>query len=212
VPTFNDLYWNDGGNPHLKPERSLSIDAGLVAQYGSLRLEADYFSIRTHDRIVWTPGSGGIWSPKNIATVGSEGIEAEMTWDGFDRALMLTVNSTVMTARKKTADYPGDPTSGKVLPYVPRQTANVSVLFTRAPITVFAQHTWASYRYTTEINDRFLPRYGVTSGAITFAYPLAASVLSLKLECTNLFNTSYQAIALYPMPLRELRATLGVEL
>jgi len=34
----------------------------------------------------------------------------------------------------------------------------------------------------------------------------------VKGEVNNISNTSYQVIALYPMPLREFRATLGVEL
>jgi hypothetical protein len=31
---------------------------------------------------------------------------------------------------------------------------------------------------------------------------------SIKAEVTNMFNTSYQVVALYPMPLREFRMTV----
>jgi outer membrane cobalamin receptor len=36
--------------------------------------------------------------------------------------------------------------------------------------------------------------------------------ITLKGEVENLFNTSYQTMALFPMPLREFRGTVGVDL
>jgi iron complex outermembrane receptor protein len=220
APTFNDLYWREGGNPNLKPERSLSFDAGIIAAlrfFGLLHLEANYFSIETRDRIVWTPGSSGLWSPKNIAAVESNGAEAEARWLGYDGTLAFTLNSTWMTTTKQNEDYPNDPTKGKQLVYVPRQTVNATLALQLEGINFFLQHSWTSFRYTTEVNDRFLPQHRTTSAAATYALlmPIGSnreSRVSLKLEVTNLFNESYQVIALYPMPLREWRGTVGVEL
>jgi iron complex outermembrane receptor protein len=212
VPTFNDLYWLEGGNPFLRPERSFSAECGLMGAIGPLEVEINCFSIRTSDRIVWTPKSGGIWSPQNIAEVRSKGVESEARWSGLDGKLHITVNSTWMETQKESEDYLGDPTKGKSLIYVPRQTVNASALFVLAPLVFSIHHAWTSFRYTTEINDRFLPQHGVTSVAITFRQLLGSLKASLKLEATNLFNTSYQVTALYPMPLREVRGTFGVSL
>ena len=70
APTFNDLYWTQGGNPNLQPEHSLSFDAGVVYGmdlFGSVQIEANYFSIQATDKIVWQPGPNGIWSPDESA-------------------------------------------------------------------------------------------------------------------------------------------------
>ncbi len=214
APTFNDLYWKEGGNQNLKPERSLSFDAGVVSSlrfFGILHLEVNYFSIDTRDRIVWTPG-GRVWSPKNIAAVESKGVEGEARWVGYDGMLSLTLNSTWMNTTKQSEDYPGDPTNGKQLIYIPRQMVNATGAIRFEPLTFFVQQSWISFRYTTEVNDRFLPHYMVTSAAVKYSLQAGPLTLSTKLEVTNLFNASYQVIALYPMPLREFRGTLGVEL
>ena len=211
APVLNDLYWIEGGNPALKPERALSFDAGFRCDLdvaGSLRIEASYFSIDSRDRIVWVPASGTFWSPKNISSVTSRGEEAEAVWTGFEGAIRLTLNGTWTDVTKTSADFPGDPTEGKRLIYEPAQTLNGIAEGRMGSVTLLLRHSWISYRYTTEINDRFLPAYSLESAAIRFGFPVGPFGASLKAEVNNIFNTSYQVVALYPMPLREVRVTL----
>lgn len=211
TPTLNELYWLQGGNPNLRPERALSFDAGLRADLrvaGSLRLDVSFFSIDSRDRIVWVPASGTFWSPKNIAAVTSRGAEAEAAWTGLDGALRLTCNATWTDVKKTSADYAGDPTEGKRLIYEPSETFNAVAEGTLGPLVLLLRHSWISYRYTTEINDRFLPAYSLESAALRYTLRGAPWNASLKAEVNNLFNTSYQVVALYPMPLREFRVTL----
>lgn len=215
VPTFNDLYWIAGGNPKLRPERSLSFDAGLLAGLnlaGGLALDISYFNIRTRDRIVWSPTSGTFWSPANLSEVRSEGVEVEGNWTGLDGLLQVTANSTWNTVTKTSEDFPGDPTRGRHLVYVPKQTFNAMVTVSWESVRLFLQESWTSFRYTTEVNDRFLPSFAVTSAALRYRMPTASFQAFVKLEATNIFNARYQVIALYPMPLRELKVTVGGEL
>ncbi len=211
APVLNDLYWIEGGNPALKPERALSFDAGLrleTEMAGYLRVDASYFSIESTDRIVWVPASGTFWSPKNIASVTSHGAEAEAAWTSYDGMFRLSVNGTLTDVKKTSADFPGDPTEGKRLIYEPAETFNAVAEGSFGPLTVILRHSWISYRYTTEINDRFLPAYSIESAALRYRLSAGPLRTSLKAEANNLFNTSYQVVALYPMPLRELRLTL----
>jgi iron complex outermembrane receptor protein len=179
---------------------------------GSLSLEASYFSIVTRDRIVWTPTSGSFWSPKNIGVVDSRGVEAEARWTDPRDIVSLSLNSTWMKVRKKSEDYPGDPSTGKLLIYLPQQTVNAEASAGFPNLRFLLQYSWVSFRFTTEINDRFLPSYGLLNAAVRCAVPAGPVKVSFKVEVTNVLDTSYQVIALYPMPLREVRGTLGVEL
>jgi outer membrane cobalamin receptor len=211
VPVLNDLYWIEGGNPALRPERALSFDAGFrfeAAFMGSLRVDASYFSIDSRDRIVWIPASGTFWSPKNISSVASHGEEAEAVWTGLGGSLRLTVNGTWANVTKTSADFAGDPTEGKRLIYEPAETFNAVAEAKLGNVVVLLRHTWVSYRYTTEINDRFLPAYSLQSGAVKYTLRGAPFRGSIKAEITNMLNTSYQVVALYPMPLREFRMTV----
>jgi len=215
APDFNDLYWLSGGNPFLRPERALAFDAGLRADlplWGSLRLDASYFSIDCRDRIVWVPSIGTLWSPKNISSAVSRGFEVEASWSGLDGALRITLNSTWTDVKKTSADYPGDPTQGKRLIYEPPQTFNAIVQAKIGGVDIYLRHSWISYRYTTEVNDQYLPDFTVASAALRYGIPLGPFTASFKVEVNNLFNSSYQVIALYPMPMRDIRGTLGIEL
>jgi outer membrane cobalamin receptor len=80
------------------------------------------------------------------------------------------------------------------------------------PIDLSIQNVWTSYRYTTPANDEFLPAYAVTSAAARGHLPFTGASVYMKLEVLNLFGVDYSSIALYPMPGREVRGTLGVEL
>jgi outer membrane receptor protein involved in Fe transport len=139
-------------------------------------------------------------------------VEAQINWIDPGGVLSVTMNSTWTNARKASADYPGDPTRGAFLIYTPRQTAHLAAQLFSDPFSVSAEYTWVSYRYTTESNDRTLPGYGVTSASARIRIPLGRWIGAVKLEASNIFNTSYQVIALYPMPGREFRMTLEAEL
>jgi len=215
APTFNELYWIAGGNPGLRPERAYTADVGIVIGwnvFGPITLNAGAFSIDSRDRIVWLPATGTYWSPRNIAEVRSRGIEIEGSWRLFDERLRLTANTAWLESTTESDNFPGDPTEGKQLVYVPGQTFSAELTLLLGPADLGVQQFWSSYRYTTPANDEYLPSYATTSAVVRTHLSAAGITGTLKLEVTNLFNTSYQVIALYPMPGREFRATIGVEL
>ena len=214
APTFNDLYAAYGGNPLLKPERSLSFDCGAMATlpfFGNLHLDVSYFAITTRDRIVWSPGDGGLWYPQNLSKVKSDGVETEGRWTGFEGLLTLAVHSTWTNVSKESSDFPGDPATGKQLIYLPSHTTNASITVAAGDFVVLLQDAWTGLRYTTDANDQSLPAFSVVSGAVRYSTGIGPLQGSVKVEGTNLFNTSYQVIADYPMPLRELRVSFGVD-
>jgi len=83
VPTLNDLYWNPGGNPEIRNEYSYSgeiswdikskINKALI-----LESEISIYSNRIKDMIQWRPGEHSYWSPVNINSVNTTGIESDL--------------------------------------------------------------------------------------------------------------------------------------
>ncbi len=66
-PTLNDLYWEPGGNPALRPEKSMALALkGRRRLGGTVLLHADAVYSHYSDLIEWQPGPGGVWSPKNL--------------------------------------------------------------------------------------------------------------------------------------------------
>ncbi len=214
VPTFNDLYWKEGGNPYLSPERSLSFDVGMILStsvLGKEHLELSSFDIDTKDRIVWTPDANGVWSPKNIARVKSTGIEASFQWMLFDETLNLKGNYNLTNAIKKSRESEDDRTYDKRLIYIPQEVANISASVHYRFLTLNLFYEIVGFRYFTETNDPkyILPTYQKMDVNLFVKVLIERMTMTAKLEVDNVFNADYQIIASYPTPLRNFRFSLG---
>jgi len=216
APTFDDLYWKSGGNPSLKPERSLSFDAGVSVStelIGSLHLEANYFDIRTNDRIVWTPGNGGLWSPKNLQDVRSAGIELIGTWSMFDGGLVLRGSYSNYDTRNLASTSRDDLTVNKQLPYIPNEIAGISCAAVIGRMRFNVHHTFTGFRFATETNDpRYvLPGYGKTDANVSVRLTERPFSADLRFEAANLFGSNYELFPNYPMPLRSFALKILVD-
>jgi vitamin B12 transporter len=213
MPTFNQLYWREGGNPSLKPEYSTAFDAGIVhtAGRGFSTTELTWFHHDITDKIVWAPSSGQYWTPRNVQHVLSTGLEAQwrLQWDRWS----LRINAQWISARKANAAFPGDATQGKQLIYVPGWSGALTMLTAPLPwLTVSATGRMLGPRYYNEINTAELPAHVIADAAVHAIIPIAGLGTSWKLELLNAFGAEYEVVAFYPMPGRSIRFTLTTTL
>lgn len=216
APSFNDLYWKNGGNPLLQPERSVGVDAGISWTFmlgGPLEMEAGVFDVRTIDRIVWTPDANGFWTPRNLQEVQSAGIELGATWRLWDDMVVVRSSYTNADSKKTGSATTDDQTLNKQLPYLPHETASLGVTLRADPISIHLMHEYTGFRYTTETNDAryVLQPYqktdvGVAANVLT--HPFAVTV---RFNVENLLNSDYQIFPNFPMPLRTMVLRLLVE-
>lgn len=224
APTFNELYWKDIGNPDLRPERSVSFDAGIYYRLNLLaenELEISYYNINTSDRIIWTPESAAIWKPINVGKVKSEGIDISLrsAFTIFNRLTsQTTINYTFGSALKKNEDYPGDPSYNKQLIYLPKEMVKASIMLNYLTTSKFLKfvsfslfYNYSTRRYTNFENTEFIPRYDVLDGNIGLGFQKGDVEFGLKFIANNLFNESYSALPGYPMPLRNFKMELNIK-
>lgn len=217
APTFNELYWKNLGNKNLKPERSISFDAGLIYRFKTLlqnEIELSYYNINTTDRIVWTPVSG-IWRPINVGKVTSGGIEASFKSELISSKgvnLYLSFNYSYGTATKKNMDFPGDPSYNKQMIYIPKEMIKTAFMFNYLTTSKLLKlvsfnlfYRFATRRYMDFENTVFAPRYDVLDANIGLGFAAFNSEFNLKFAVNNLFNEDYQVISGYPMPLRNYK-------
>jgi outer membrane receptor protein involved in Fe transport len=171
---------------------------------GALEFEANYFDIRTADRIVWTPDVSGLWTPRNLQDVRSNGIELIGSWRLVDDRIVLRASYTNSDTRRTRSSFADDQTVNRQLPFLPHETAGISCAGTVGRITATVHHGYSGFRYSTESNDpKFvLPGYGKTDANLSIRLADQPFSASLRCEVSNIFNTPYELFPNYPMPLR----------
>ncbi|WP_417619997.1 TonB-dependent receptor plug domain-containing protein [Oceanihabitans sediminis] len=200
VPTFNDLYWQPGGNLDLIPESSYQIDLGQKADFGFVQLKLNAYYITTEDLIVWTPNKG-VWTPRNIAASESYGAEVELQSEYQFNSHYFKLNGHYSYTVSENS------TTKKQLMYVPFHKANVSLAYSFKKMSMFFQYAFNGDVFTTEdnIKDRFssLPSYDVSNIGLEYRIlEKPQQQLSIAAKVNNLFDKAYQNVAFRPMPNR----------
>ncbi len=216
IPTFNQLYWAQGGNPGVDVESSVTAEAGLrftIPAVAGLSLDAGYFHHSIDNKIIWRPGKGIFWTPVNIRDVQSNGIEAECSYSGAGNRFAVHINGQWISSKQRNEEYPGDMKKGKQLLYVPEFSGSATVHarpFDGTTVSVVG--ILSGKRYYTATNDKFLESYTTWDISAAQSFVLAGIQTSVKGEILNVFGESYQVTALYPMPGRSFRLSLTTQL
>lgn len=206
-PTLNDLYWLPGGNPNLKPEKGYSTD--LSAEYSlpynqwSTTFGATGFYSKITNWIVWSPSDFMYWTPKNVKTVLSRGVELFAQAEYHQKKVKYSIrgNYAFTKTTNEDSDLIHDESNGKQLMYIPLHKFNM--MFSSSYKGFYLNYTcyFTSERFTNSSNARSrhkLPAYDLHN--ITFGKTWKG--LDAQLKVDNLFNKNYQAILWRAMPKR----------
>jgi outer membrane cobalamin receptor len=134
-------------NPHLKPERSGSVEAGVEGGLGGGRavVEAAYFANRYTDLIVAVGpafGDASHYRTDNIANARARGLELSTrlrTGWGLEARLAYTWLDTAILAVDRADVAPAPFQVGDALLRRPRHHGSVDLLFNRGPLTAFSE-------------------------------------------------------------------------
>ena len=207
VPTFNDLFWQPGGNLDVKPETSYQVDLGHQFTYKWAILNINTYYIKNENLIQWRPNISGIWSPINIdqtQSYGAEvGLELNKTFGNHNIALNGNYSYTISE----------DLENKKQLIYVPKHRANLSIGYSIKRLSFYYQHLFNDMVFTTEDNIvsslYSLPKYDLGNTGISYQLIQNNSHnLRLGLDVNNVFDTPYQNVIFRPMPNRNYNIQL----
>jgi len=219
APTLNDLFWQPGGNPALKPERGRSYEAGLRWQPGRFALrpsaEVTYFVQHTRDQIVWQPVSGVVWSPENIARVHARGIEASAGLRSPGRLALEAEASYTLTDARDWSD-PSGASFNRQVRYVPRHLARVYIGagWRRQgwSVSVDVASRYTGRRFVTTDETQALEAYLLADAGVRVGRRIGPARLRVGAHLENMLDTAYEGIKGYPMPPRRLVLTARLAL
>lgn len=231
VPTLNELYYEPGGNPRLKPERSRNWEGGLLFRQGnrSWSAEADLsvFSRRVDDWIVWFGQS--ILTPHNILQVHSRGTEIvlrgqvmlkqtsgssamrpQTTRNGT--RLLYNVHYAYTLSTTEASSVAGDLSQGKQIPYVPRYQYRAELALQPGAFEFGLNLQYAGYRFVTTDESQWLPPYRLWGMHGQWSSSLGPAMRMVwQARINNLLGLNYQSMVGRYMPGRTLEVGLRLE-
>ena len=195
IPTFNDLYWETGGNPDLKPESSYQAEIGNVFTFKNISLTQTFYYIKINDLLQWVPGKNGIWAPQNKDKVNSYGAETLLSWKKQFGKNNFNANASYAYTVSE------DDATGNQLFFVPYNKVTSSVSYSRNRITAYYQFLYNGFVYTRADNnpDEIINDYTVSNLGIDYAFKFLNS-FKLGFQVLNIFNENYESLENRPMP------------
>ncbi len=223
MPTFNDLYYADMGNSKLSPEHVTQYNAGVlydVARRGGLvsaiRVSADVYYNKVKDKIVAYPkGQQFRWTMLNLGKVDIRGVDvsALVTLNPV-RDLSLTVRGQYTYQRAIDVTNPADNYYRDQIPYIPHHSGSAVVNACWRGWGLNYSWIYVGCRYNQQENIRYnytQPWY-TSDISISRDLTLGHARCRAMLEVNNLLSQDYDVIINYPMPKRNFRITLSVEI
>lgn len=207
IPTLSEKFGSRGlveGNPALKTEQSLTVDAGLTLRGATTEVSATAFARNLDDGITTIYDSRGIGKPQNISRSLITGIESDATLQ-VNPWLTLTANATLLDSENKS-DIANSRDNKMPGLYHQSYGGGITAKFTNLQLQLSYQHQDDLY-YEPSNRARADTKKELNAG-ITLHWNL----LTLDLSATNLLNKNYLDLNYFPTPGRAVTATITLNL
>lgn len=222
MPTFNDLYYADMGNSKLAPECVAQHNVGfLFDRHGqslisAVRLSVDAYYNKVKDKIVAYPkGQQFRWTMLNLGKVDIRGVDASalVTFAPL-RDLHIALRAQYTYQQAIDITNPTDNYYRDQIPYIPHHSGSFVLNAAWRKWNLNYSYIYVGERYNQQENIRY-----------NYTQPWYTSDLSLSRDLTfgntrarilaevnNLLSQDYDVILNYPMPKRNYRVTITLEI
>lgn len=205
VPTFNDLYWQPGGNENLRPESSYQAELGNDFHYKNFRLTLTGYIIDIDDMLRWVP-MGGVWTPENTNKVKTYGGEAILNWSKNFGKHQFLLNGTYAYTVSENVE------TKKQLIYVPYHKTTSSLAYNYKKFSADYQFLYNGEVFTrSDNNSRYnLDAYFVSNVSVGYDFG-QKNTYQLGFQVLNLFNEKYASVESRFLPGRNFNMYLTLK-
>ncbi len=205
IPTFNDLYWQEGGNPNLKPENTLQAELINVLSAGPITFTATGYLTKVKDMIRWLPTNESFWSPFNTDRVSIMGAEAAVEYGKNIGNHTLNFRGGYSYTSSK------DEKTNKQLFYVPYHKLTGSADYAYKKFAAYYQIMFTGMVFTTsdENPQNAIADYNLSNIGIDYNSS-RNNIVKIGLKLNNAWNEKYNSLDQRPMPGRNLTFYLNL--
>lgn len=201
--SFNDLYWQPGGNIGLKPETSSQFEMRNQFKIKDFKLSVTPYYMDIQDMIRWLPTNLGYWAAFNTDKVESYGLETQLNYHkNFGK-------HSVKTDFGYSYNKSENKETKKQLMYVPLQKAFGTVNYRYDFFGVYVQGIFNGLTYTDseEKRSEALEPYFVMNAGVDFT---VFKNYKLGFKANNIFNEIYASTAYYFLPKRNYSISINI--
>jgi outer membrane cobalamin receptor len=233
MPTFNDLYYTDVGNVHLRPEYTTQYNVGArydrAFERGAVsyvNLSADAYYNEVVDKIVAVPkgGSGGgslyRWMMMNLGLVKIRGVDATAkigaaVAGGAKSLLPQHINLSLSYTYQQAQDFTDAKSAwyGGQIAYVPRHSGSAiaAAMWLTWDLNYSFIYVGERYHNSANIRENYSPPWYTHDLTLGKTFSVKKAACKISAEVNNLLNQAYEVISCYPMPGRSYKLVLKVE-
>lgn len=223
MPTFNDLYYTDMGNAYLKPETATQYNLGILYDiernyhwFKFFKIGADIYYNDIDDKIVAYPkGQQFRWTMLNLGKVEIKGIDAQIgTTFGLPYTIDLTTKLQYTYQEAIDVTNPADNYYRHQIPYIPWHSGSAIVMVDWKGWYLNYSFIYTGERYNQQENIRYNHTQPWYTSDISIMKDFGIGKVNLKAtaEVNNIFSQDYDVIINYPMPKRNYRFGIVIEL
>ncbi len=206
IPSFNDLYWENGGNINLKPESSYQAEIGNIFKYRKINLSQTFYYIKIDDLIRWIPGNDGNWSPINTKKVNTYGSETILTSEYKIGQNNFNLNATYAYTISRNLE------NDKQLFYVPFNKLNTSIGYSIKKLAINYQFLYNGFVFTRSDNNpkEIIKAYKISNVGIDYDFKFLEN-FKLGFQINNILNQKYQSVEDRPLPGRNFNVFMNLK-
>ena len=201
-PSFNDLYFQPGGNLNLRPESSYQAELSNVFKYRNFKFSVTPFIIDIKDLIRYIPTAAGYFAPQNVAKVQSKGVESSLSFNKKIGQNDLKLNVGYSYTHSQNLE------TKKQLTYVPfhKIYGNLDYQYKFVGFYVQGMFNGLTFTSTDENYADALKPYFVANAGIFAEY----KNYKLTFKVNNIGDQVYETTLYYPMPKRNYMLNLNI--
>lgn len=229
MPTFNDLYYTDIGNVALRPEYTNQFNLGLYysknfknSWVSLINLQADAYYIEVADKIIAVPkGSGQYrWMMMNLGNVEIRGIDFTGKINLIlpaDVRLNMGLNYTYQKAQDFSDPTDNDPeagTYGGQIPYIPWHSGSfiANIEWKSWNVNYSAIYVGERYHNSSNIVENYERPWYTHDMTFAKSFEMKNVKFRISAELNNIFDQQYDVVLNYPMPGRNYRVILKLDI
>ncbi len=215
LPTLHDRFWIPGGNASLQPETSFGYEAGLAHQIFARRWqwisEATFYQNNVSNWIQWIPSDQGDWSPQNVQSVRTRGMELSHQIRYTQNSIRISIKTQYFLSQSIYLKPENAADKGKQLPFTPLHTFTILGQIQYKRWSGVWNHGLTGKRENFGDTPPAAP-FEVSNASVSREFVVQKTTLQLVLKCNNAFHTQYQTYGYYAMPGRSFSLSIRAQL